>query len=162
MATNPTTPDSTAPVRIRAAAPFPTPSESRPTRVPGRSRLLVVGATAAAALVLWAILAPLAGTTLEAQQGTTMHIGAAQVFFASAAMAFAGWGLLAILERRTFNARNVWTVVAVIACVLSLGSPLLNGIGVGAKLGLASLHLVVGAAVILGLRRTALTAQERC
>ncbi|MDX6251646.1 MAG: hypothetical protein QOF10_5006, partial [Kribbellaceae bacterium] len=29
-------------------------------------------------------------------------------------------------------------------------------------LGLASLHLVVGAVVILGLRRTALTAAERC
>ncbi|TCC48676.1 hypothetical protein E0H75_19005 [Kribbella capetownensis] len=149
-----------------ATTPYPTAPESvaepRPTRVPGRSRLLVVGVTAAAALALWAILAPLAGITLDAQQGTLMHIGAGQVFFASAAMAFAAWGLLAILERRTFNARNVWTVVAVIACVLSLGSPLVNGIGVGAKLGLASLHLVVGAAVILGLRRTTLTAQERC
>ena len=60
------------------------------------------------------------------------------------------------------NARKVWTVVAVIACIMSLGSPLFSGIGVGAKLGLASLHLVVGAAVILGLRRTALTAAERC
>lgn len=136
--------------------------DTRPIRVSGRSRLLVVGVTAAAALAVWAILAPLAGITLEAQQGSLMHIGAGQVFFASAAIAFAGWGLLAILERRTFNARNVWTVVAVIACVLSLGGPLLNGIGVGAKLGLASLHLVVGAVIILGLRRTALTAQERC
>jgi hypothetical protein len=42
------------------------------------------------------------------------------------------------------------------------GSPLTNGIGTGAKLGLASLHLVVGAIVILGLRRTTLTAAERC
>ncbi|MFG1622242.1 DUF6069 family protein [Kribbella sp. NPDC049227] len=161
MAPNPTTPDSTA----HTAPPLVQPESvgvTRPTRVPGRSRLAVVGVTAAAALILWAILAPLAGITLEAQQGTTMHIGAAQVFFASAAMAFAGWGLLAILERSTFNARNVWTVVAVIACVLSLASPLLNGIDAGAKLGLASLHLVVGAAVILGLRRTALTARQRC
>ncbi|TCC63057.1 hypothetical protein E0H73_11280 [Kribbella pittospori] len=62
-------------------------------RVTGRSRLLVVGVTAAAALALWAILAPLAGITLEAQQGALMHIGAGAVFFASAAMAFAGSAL---------------------------------------------------------------------
>jgi uncharacterized protein DUF6069 len=77
-------------------------------------------------------------------------------------MAFAGWGLLAILERRTLNARKVWTVLAVITCITSLGSPLFSGIGADAKLGLASLHLVVGATVILGLRRTALSAAERC
>ncbi|TDD30131.1 hypothetical protein E1218_02275 [Kribbella turkmenica] len=71
-------------------------------------------------------------------------------------------GLLAVLERRTVNARKVWTVVAVTACVLSLGSPLTSGIGAGARVGLAALHLVVGAAVILGLRRTALSATERC
>jgi hypothetical protein len=122
----------------------------------------VVGVTVAAALAVWAILAPLAGLTLEAQQGGRMHIGAGSVFFASAIVAFAGWGLLAILERRTPNARTVWTVVAVIVCITSLGSPLSNGIGVGAKLGLAALHLVVGTAVIVGLRRTALTAAERC
>lgn len=139
-----------------------TTEEPRPIRVPGRNRLAVVGVTVAAAVAWWAILAPVAGLTLEAQQGSLMHIAAGQVFFASAAMAFAGWGLLAILERRTFNARKVWTVCAVIACLTSLGSPLSSGIGVGAKLGLASLHLVVGAVVILGLRRTALTAAERC
>lgn len=55
-----------------------------------------------------------------------------------------------------------WTIVATTSCVLSLGSPLTGGIGTGAKLGLASLHLLVGTIVILGLRRTTLTAAERC
>lgn len=91
-----------------------------------------------------------------------MQIGAVSVLFASAAMAFAGWGLLAILEHNTVNARKAWTVVAVIACVTSLGSPIFGGIGVGAKLGLASLHLVVGAGTIFGLRRTALSVSARC
>jgi thiazole synthase ThiGH ThiG subunit len=77
-------------------------------------------------------------------------------------MAFAGWGLLALLERRTVNARKVWTIVAACACIMSLGSPLGGGIGIGAKLGLASLHLIVGAVVIVGLHRTALSACERC
>jgi hypothetical protein len=135
---------------------------AKPIRVHGRNRLAVVGITVAAALAWWAILAHAFGITLDAQQGSLMHIGAGQVFFASAVLAFLGWGLLAILERRTPNARTVWTVVATIVCLTSLGSPLSGGIGVGAKLGLASLHLVVGAIVILGLRRTALTAAERC
>ena len=140
----------------------PTTDHARPVRVPGRSRLAVVGVTVAAALAVWAVLVPIAGITLEAQQGSLMHIGAGQVFFASAVLAFAGWSLLAILERRTPNARTIWTVVAMVFCSMSLGSPLNSGIGVGAKLGLASLHLVVGAVVILGLRRTALSAAERC
>lgn len=138
------------------------PAASRPTRVPGRSRLAVVGVTVAVALADWAILAPISGLTLEAQQGSRMHIGAGQVFFASAVLAFAGWGLLAILERRTPNARTTWTVIATIFCITSLGSPLSGGVGIGAKLGLASLHLVVGAVIIFGLRRTALSAAERC
>ncbi|MEI8409942.1 MULTISPECIES: DUF6069 family protein [unclassified Kribbella] len=135
----------------------------RPTRVEGRSRLAVVGITVVAALALWALLAPVAGVELEALQGTRrIHVGVGSILFASAAMAFAGWGLLAVLERRTLNARKVWTILAVAACVLSLGSPLVGGVGLGAKLGLASFHLVVGAAVVLGLRRTALSAAERC
>jgi hypothetical protein len=136
--------------------------EKQPTRVAGRSRLAVVGVTVVVALAGWAVLGPLAGIELEAKQGTTMHIGGVSVFFASAVMSLAGWGLLALLERRTLNARKVWTVVAVIACLTSLGSPLSSGIGIGAKLGLASLHLLVGAATIYGLRRTALSATERC
>ena len=135
----------------------------RPIRVEGRSRLAVIGITVVAALAVWAILAPVAGIELEAMQGSRrIHVGAGSVFFASAAMAFAGWGLLAFLERRNPNARKVWTILAVSACILSLGSPLVGGVGVGAKLGLASLHLIVGATVILGLRRTALSATERC
>lgn len=129
----------------------------------GRRRLGVVGVTVVAALADWTVLSPVAGIDLRAEQGaTTIDVGAGSVFFASAVMAFAGWGLLALLERRTVNARKVWTVVSIIACVTSLGSPLFGGIGPGAKLGLASLHLVVGAAVVLGLRRTALSATERC
>lgn len=128
---------------------------------PGRrSRLAVVGVTAAAAVAGWAILAPLAGLTLTARQGGVQHVGVVAVLLSSVAVSFAGWGLLAILERRTARARDIWTVVAAIVCVTSLGSPLTNGIGLGAKLGLASLHLIVGATVIFGLRRT--SSAERC
>ncbi|MEV6283662.1 DUF6069 family protein [Kribbella sp. NPDC051770] len=132
------------------------------TRVEGKSRLAVVGATSAAALVAWAILGPLAGIDLQAEQGSsTIDITWVSVFVSATLMGFAGWGLLALLERRTVNARKIWTVIAACACIMSLGSPLVAGIGIGAKLGLASLHLVVGAIVITGLHRTALSPCER-
>jgi Kef-type K+ transport system membrane component KefB len=121
-----------------------------------RGRPAIVGATMVAALALWALLSQVAGVDLEAKQGgPTMHIGGVSVFVASAVVSLAGWGLLALLERRTANARKIWTIVALIACALSLGSPLTSGVGAGAKLGLASLHLVVGAVLIPGLRRSA-------
>jgi hypothetical protein len=111
----------------------------------------------------WAVLAPLAGIELKAEQGSsTTEVTGVAVFLAATVSAFAGWGLLALLERRTVNARKIWTILAIAACILSLGSPLVSGIGVGAKLGLALLHLVVGAVVVLGLRRTALSAADRC
>ncbi|GAA1588370.1 hypothetical protein GCM10009789_47390 [Kribbella sancticallisti] len=137
--------------------------EKKPTRIAGRSRLAVVGATVVAGLAGWALLAYAAGIDLQAKQGpATIEVGGVSVFFASAVMSFAGWGLLALLEHKTINARKVWTVVAVIACIMSAVSPLTSGIGAGSKLGLASLHLLVGATVILGLRRTALSADDRC
>ncbi|MEU4605832.1 DUF6069 family protein [Kribbella sp. NPDC023972] len=105
---------------------------------------------------------PWATASITSYSRGDRRVSACRATVCASAMAFAGWGLLAILERRTLNARKVWTVLAVIACTTSLGSPLSSGIGVGAKLGLASLHLVVGATVILGLRRTALSAAERC
>ncbi|MGZ0153258.1 DUF6069 family protein [Kribbella sp. WER1] len=122
---------------------------------PTRGRLAVVGLAVVAALIDWMLLAPVAGLTLTARQAGVQHIGFPAVVISTAVVGLLGWGLLAILERRTPRARRTWTVIAAIVCVTSLGSPLMNGIGVGAKLGLASLHLVVGAIVILGLRRTA-------
>lgn len=136
---------------------------STPTRVAGRSRLAVVGVTGVAALAWWAVLVKAGGIDLQAKQGSSlMHIGAVPVLVASVAMAFAGWALLAILEHNTIAARKAWTITAIIACAMSLNSPLTGGIGTGAKLGLASLHLLVGSVVIIGLRRTALSTTERC
>jgi hypothetical protein len=143
------------------AAPAPAGAD-RPRRIEGRHRLNVVGFTVGVALIWWAILSQAFGIDLQAKQGSVMHINGVSVFAASLALSLGGWALLAILERHTPNARTAWTVVATIVCITSLGSPLLNGIGVDAKLALASLHLVVGASLILGLRRTTLTAQERC
>jgi hypothetical protein len=135
---------------------------ARPTRVEGRSRLAVAGSVTILAVAWWAVLTQTFGITLEAKQGSTIHIGALSVLFATLAMSFAAWALLAILEHNTLAARKAWTITAAIACALSLTSPLTAGIGIGAKLGLASLHLLVGSLIILGLRRTALSAEACC
>jgi hypothetical protein len=142
--------------------PGTTAPTARPTRAAGRSRLAVVGTVTIAALAWWAVLTQAFGITLEAKQGSIIHIGAPSVLFASLAMSFAGWALLAILERNTIAARKAWTITAAIACTLSLTSPLTAGIGTDTKLALASLHLLVGSLIILGLRRTALSTEARC
>ncbi|WBQ08086.1 DUF6069 family protein [Kribbella sp. CA-293567] len=135
---------------------------SSPTRIAGRSRLAVVGLTAVTSVAWWVVLTKVFGIDLAAKQGSIIQVGAISVLVAAIAMAFAGWALLAILEHNTLAARRAWTITASICCVLSLGSPLSGGIGTGAKLGLASLHLLVGTVVILGLRRTALSTAARC
>ncbi|MEV8376261.1 DUF6069 family protein [Kribbella sp. NPDC056861] len=119
-----------------------------------RNRLAVAALTTVAALIWWTVLTQAFDVDLTAEQGGTIHIGAVSVLIASLAMSLGGWALLAILERNTTAARKAWTITALICCTLSLGSPLTSGIGTGAKLGLASLHLLVGTVVILGLRRT--------
>jgi len=145
---------------ITSSIPTAAPAARRRT---DRSRLVVVGATTIAAASWWAVLVPVAGLTLDARQGGVLqHVGAPAIAISTAAVAFAGWALLAVLERYTVAARKAWTIVAVLACLTSLVSPLTSGIGIGAKLGLASFHLLVGAIVIVGLRRTALSAAERC
>lgn len=131
-------------------------TENTVTRTGIRSRGAIVGITVVAALAVWAVLAPLAGLDLAAMQGSsTIQIGGISVGVASAVAGVAGWGLLSLLERRTDRARRSWTIVALIVLVLSLGSPLASGMDIGAKLGLAALHLTVGAVLIPGLRRTA-------
>jgi hypothetical protein len=157
--TTPATNPATTGTSTAAGTTAPT---ARPTRVDGRSRLAVVGTVTIVAVAWWAVLTQAFSITLEAKQGSTIHIGAPSVIGASLAMAFAGWALLAILEHNTFAARKAWTITATIACTMSLTSPLTAGIGIGAKLGLASLHLIVGSLIILGLRRTALPTEACC
>jgi hypothetical protein len=156
------TPNTPADATRSPATAYTGTATANPTRIAGRSRLAVVGTVTIAAVAWWAVLTQAVDVTLEAKQGSTIHIGAASVIGASLAMAFAGWALLAILEHNTVAARKAWTITATIACALSLTSPLTAGIGTGAKLGLASLHLVVGSLIILGLRRTALPTEARC
>jgi hypothetical protein len=115
----------------------------------------VLGATAAA-VVIW-IVATLAGGELTVSFGPgqpIQKITVINVIVAALLGSLAGWGLLALLRRFTANARAVWTAIAIIVALLSLGGPLSAVASVGTKVALVAMHLAVATVTIVGLRRT--------
>lgn len=119
-----------------------------------RRFLVVVIGAPVAALVVWALAVPLAGTALTVRTGgATQTVGPVSVVVASLLAGLAGWALLAVLERSVRRSGRVWTIVALVVCVLSLLGPLGSAAGAAATLVLVLLHLVVGAVLIPGLAR---------
>jgi hypothetical protein len=115
----------------------------------------VLGATAAA-VAIW-IVATLAGAELTVSFGAgqpIQKITVINVVVAALVGSLAGWGLLALLRRFTTNARAVWTVIAIIFALLSLGGPLATISSAGTKAWLVAMHLAVATVTIVGLRRT--------
>jgi Family of unknown function (DUF6069) len=124
-----------------------------------RARLLAVAAAVGAALTLWAVVelafdhdlrGPASGAATEA-----LDVGPAQVLVGSLLAALAGWGLLALLERFTARAHDLWALIAVVFMIGSLGGPLSGtGVTTADRWGLVGLHLVVGVVLIPLLYRT--------
>lgn len=133
-------------------------------RAAGRPRPVVqrwhTSADAVVAVVA-AVLAALAwagaraaGVALEVRAGAeTSEVNVVSVLVTSIVVTGAGAGLLRMLERRTTRARRVWTVVAVVVWAVSFVGPL-SATQLSGGAVLAGLHLLVGAVVIVGLRRT--------
>lgn len=71
-----------------------------------------------------------------------------QVILVTALAGLAAWGLLALLERATSRAKNVWTAIAVIVFVVSLFGPLGSGVDTSSKVVLACLHVGAAATII--------------
>ena len=118
-------------------------------------RLAVPAAAMLVAAAGFTILTSAAGVDLAARTGTAVRpVTLPAVLTAAAVSALAGWVLLALLERLTSRARVAWTVSAVAVVLLSLLAGPTAGATVGAKAGLALLHLAVGAVVIGGMRRS--------
>lgn len=115
---------------------------------------VVLGATAAA-VAIW-IVATVAGADLTVSIGSqpTQKVTVVNVIVAALVGSLAGWGLLALLRRFTNNARAIWTVIAVVFLMLSLGGPLSATASAGTKAALLAMHLAVAAVTIVGLRRT--------
>jgi Family of unknown function (DUF6069) len=120
-----------------------------------RNRILgVAGATLAAAAV-WAIEVPLLGIRLQTQFGNTapQSVGIDLVVLSALAGSLAGWGVLAILERRFARARTIWTGIAIAVLLVSFSAPISAGTTTTTKFALAMMHVAVAAVLIPTLRR---------
>ena len=122
----------------------------------GRNRILGVAAATLAAVAVWVIEVPFLGIRLVTQFGNAapQGVGVGAVVLSSLAGSLAGWGLLAILERRFARARTIWTVIAIAVLLASFSIPISAGTTTTAKGALAMMHLAVAAVLIPTLRRT--------
>jgi hypothetical protein len=115
-------------------------------------RGLTVVAASTAALLGWAIAGPGLDLELAVRQGAGVTtIDAGSVLAASLLAGLAAWGLTALAERLTTQARPAWLATAGIVLALSLAGPLLGGLTVAATVALVLMHLVVGAILMVGL-----------
>jgi hypothetical protein len=122
----------------------------------GRTRALCVASGALAAALAWIVEVPLLGIHLNYRIGTHLQtIAVGQVIGVTVAASLLGWLLLALLERRTPHARPIWTTIAVAALASSLALPLAVATTTSAVAGLIVMHVIVGAAVIPAMARTA-------
>jgi hypothetical protein len=124
-----------------------------------RSRAIAVTTAVLAALVVWGVAVPVLGVDLAVRTtpggSSTQTIGAASVLTVSLLASLLGWGLLALLERRTQRGGTFWTIIASIVLLLSLAGPLTSAVTTAAAVVLVLLHLSVAAVLISTLRRTA-------
>lgn len=117
--------------------------------------LVVVLTAVLAAVATWAVWTRALGVELVADSGSgPREIGAAAVVLTSLVVGGAAAGLLRLMEAKLARGLRWWTVTAVAVWVLSLLGPL-GATTASGVLGLVSLHLVVGAVVVLGLLRPA-------
>jgi Family of unknown function (DUF6069) len=128
----------------------------------GRARALCAAGGALAAALAWIVEVPLLGIHLNFRFGTSpvQTISVGQIIGVTVAACLLGWLLLAILERRTPHARPLWTTTALVALAASLTLPLAAATTTSAVVGLVVMHLIVGAAVIPAMARTARTRRQ--
>ncbi|MGO8687181.1 MAG: DUF6069 family protein [Candidatus Dormibacteria bacterium] len=129
----------------------PAPARTHPTM----TRAIAVGGAVVAALAVWVVSVPLLGVQLLIRfgSGPAQTVGLAYVVGASLLGSLAGWGLLAVLERRSARPAQLWTRIAAIGTLISLGLPLGLATTAAARTSLALMHVAVGGVLILVLRR---------
>ena len=127
-----------------------------------RTRALGVGGAVIAAVAVWLVAVPLLGLHLLVRFGgaAPQSVGVGLVVGASLIGSLLGWGLLAMLERRTVRARTIWSVVAIAVLFVSLSLPLTAGTTASTKVVLAIMHVAV-AAVLLTTFRTRSAMRDR-
>jgi hypothetical protein len=140
-----------------------TPRNSRSTIGRIRERGLTVAAAVVAAVLAWLVAVPIVGIDLLVRPGggAVQQVGLGSVVTVSLLASLLGWGLLALLERLVpRRALTAWTVVAVVVLMLSLTGPLTAAANAAVAIALVLMHLVVGAVLIMGLRRSTVRGQN--
>lgn len=107
---------------------------------------------AGAGVVIWALTVPLAGLPLEVAP-VDRTVGPPAVAFSALLGGAAAWALLALLARFPHGPAS-WTGVGTAVLLLSLVGPPLIGATGAVLLVLELMHLVVGGALLIGLRRS--------
>lgn len=80
------------------------------------------------------------------------HVGLVSVLVTAAVVSVAALGLLRFLEKRSAHGLRTWTVIAAVVWLFSFLGPL-GAADLSSGLVLASLHCVVGTALVVGARR---------
>lgn len=91
-----------------------------------KPRLVAVVSAVVGALVVWALAEFAFGVDLHSPamgSQPPQPITAGWVALVAGAVSLLGWGVLALLERLTSRGRTVWTVLAVVVLLVSLGGP---------------------------------------
>lgn len=122
------------------------------TRHHGADRSLVLLTIGLAGLtyLLWRA-AGVAPVVRDAQD--TFQVGLVSVLVTATVVSVAGLGLLRFMERRVPHAVRKWTLLAALVWLGSFLGPV-GAADVTSGLALASLHVVVGASVVVGARWT--------
>ena len=124
-----------------------------------KARVIAVGGAVLAALAVWMLAEGVFGVDVRAPASfgrASYDIGPPLVAVGSGLTAFAGWGLLAVLEHFVARARAIWTAVASVVLVASFATPLSGSGSTGAsRATLLAMHVAVGAVLIPAMRRTA-------
>nr|WP_296066655.1 DUF6069 family protein [uncultured Actinoplanes sp.] len=119
---------------------------------------LTITAAIAGALALWTVTDPIAGIDLAVRQGP---VGPGAVIVTSLLAGLAAWALLAVMRRTLTNPQRAWTITATVVLAISLLGPLGSASNAASALVLTGMHLLVGAVLIIGLRRSALRGDDR-
>jgi hypothetical protein len=114
-----------------------------------RSRVLAIGAAAAATFTVWTVAAGVCGVDLVVDTGSGHTVVTPSAVVLSTVVAgLAGWALLALVERLARRPAAVWSGIAGAVLLISLLGPLGSAVGAGATAALIAMHLVAGAALI--------------
>ncbi len=125
--------------------------ESESRRAPALGDVGIVVAATVAALGGWLVW-QVAGVDLTVRSADQVRdVGAGSVGITALLAALAGVGLIRLLAKRDTGLRT-WTIVAGVVWTVSMLGPS-GATTLSAGLSLASLHLLVGAIVVFGVRR---------